>query len=218
MSSSTTQASSSDTINDRAPAVRATMREIFLSKGDTFRQNAHEQATKYYLLPTAAPVNRVLIAGTVVSISDANNDPESSPYWRAEFTNGNGDSLFVYAGDNSGHHDDGSPQAFFGSHSSPLFAAAVCKLDFIDDPRETAVENRTVVLRPEAVTEISRDRRDQILINNALATIDRATSHEYPKLESRVEQQYADVDERFDRTDFKQDALDVIKTIDSQRQ
>lgn len=210
MSSSATQDSRSDTLNDRAPAVRATMTEINLAKADKFRQNNHENATQYSLLPTAAPANRVLIAGTVVSREDKSNG--GSPFWGTEFVNTNNDSVYAWAGENSGHHDDGAPQTFFGNHSPPYSAAAVCKLTFVEE--DEPISDRIVSLRPEVVTEVSRERRDQILVNNALATIERATSDGHPKLEEHVTQVYEGELEQFDRTDFAQDALDVITSID----
>lgn len=206
--------SNSDDDDDRyvrEPARRATYAEIRNAKAD-FTLDEVEDATKYQVLPTMEDASRVLIAGTVLNVIDHNaDDDDSDPYYQVKLSSvGDSGTISAFAG----QYADDSVLESISALSAPTHVMMSAKLRLIDGDADN-IEDRTVKLRPEWVTEVSEEKRDEVIAENAMATIERAenggTASE--EIESFGKDKYEGV-EAVMNTDFKADAVETLKSLD----
>lgn len=204
MSTQQSKSESEQSQNDysREAAVRATMQEINQAK-DQFKTSDADRAPSYQLLPTGKGANRVLVAGTLTEVEDVGNEDE---YLKATIVGQSG-TVYAYAGQYS---QDAAN--FLRNAETPMFVAMSGKMDFFADD-DADIDERNVSLNPEWVTEISGDRRDEIIMQNALATIERADGDGVEALKERAESQYEN-DENFTDTDFRAGAVEVLEELD----
>lgn len=190
---------------NREPAVRATVQEINQAK-DEFKTSEAERAPSYQLLPTGAGANRVLTAGTLIDVEDVSNADSDGSYMKATISAESG-TVYAYAGRYS---EDA--RAFLEEAETPQFVAVCGKMDLYPD--DEPVEDRRVSLSPEWIQTINADRRDEILLDNAVATIERADGAGVDALVDRADDQYK-FDEDFEDTDFRAGAVEVLESLDA---
>lgn len=204
--SATSQSNDEQSQNNytREPAVRATVEEINQAK-DQFKTSDASRAPSYQLLPTGVGANRVFTAGTLTAVEDVSKANDGS-YLQATISSGTG-TVYAYAGQYSE-----AARSFLQDAETPQFVAVCGKMDMYDE--KDPVEERNVSLDPEWIQGISGDRRDEILLKNALATIERADGAGMDALVERAEEKYAN-DEDFLETDFRAGAVGVLEDLDS---
>ncbi|TKX60709.1 DNA-binding protein [Halorubrum sp. ASP1] len=191
---------------NREPAIRATVQEINQAK-DQFKTSEAERAPSYQLLPTGAGANRVFTAGTLTNVEDVSNEDSDGAYLKATISAESG-TVYAYAGRYSEE-----AQAFLREAEAPQFVAVCGKMDLY--PEDEPIEERNVSLSPEWFQTIDADRRDEILLKNAMATIERADGGgaSLDALVERAEEQYK-FDEDYTDTDFRAGAVEVLESLD----
>lgn len=171
----------------------APMREVarrvfaaeFNSASYTFKESDDERAPVYLLLPTGERANRVFVVGTLTETEDIGDDSE---YWRGRIVDPTG-TFFVYAG-----QYQPEAAAVLRELDTPQYVAVTGKPRTFDTDEGTT----TVSIRPESITPVNEDTRDQWVVETAERTLERiqrydASGNEYGAM---AKEQYAgDVDE-----------------------
>lgn len=203
---STDTSSDSDIVPSREVARRVFARE-FNDATYQFKESEDERAPNYTLLPTGEKANRVFVAGTVVEVEDVGTDNE---YWRARVIDGSGaeddpsaaSSFYVYAG-----QYQPEAAAVLRELEAPEYVTIVGK------PRayETDEGGKNVAIRPETVTIVDQETREQWILEAADQTTDRIGSFEnegsaYAEMAAT---QYPDIDV----DSYREGALAALKTI-----
>lgn len=204
--SSDSSNNSNDMIPSREVARRVFARE-FNDASYQFKESEDERAPNYSLLPTGEKANRVFIGGTVVEVEDVGTDNE---YWRARVIDGSGaeeessaaSSFYVYAG-----QYQPEAAAVLRELEAPEYVTVVGK------PRayETDDGNTNVAIRPESVTIVDQETREQWILETAEQTLDRLESFESgssPYAEMAASE-YPDIDVE----KYREGAREALKTI-----
>lgn len=113
------------------------------------------------LLPTGGSINRVLVQGTITEIEDVSNGDD--PYLRARVVDPTG-TFFLYAGQ---YQPDA--KATLQSLEAPAFVAVVGKVRSF----ETDDGDEMFSLKPESITETTREARNRWTVQAAEATLSR---------------------------------------------
>ncbi len=127
----------------------------------TFKESDDERAPVYVLLPTGQQANRVFVVGTLTETEDVGGESE---YWQGRIVDPNGDTFFTYAGQ---YQPDAA--SMLRELEPPAYVAVVGK------PRtyETDEGEVNVSIRPESISEVDEDTRDQWVVETAERTIER---------------------------------------------
>ena len=156
-----------ESVYRREPARRVFAAELAAST-HLFRESDEDRAPKYALLPTGERMNRCFFVGTLLNISHVGND---------------GGMVKARLVDNSGSPGEeggGRIYAYAGQYAPDAAAA----LERIDPPEYVAIvakpntfetdDGETVFsLRPESVTVVDADQRNNWVLDTARATLDR---------------------------------------------
>lgn len=203
---STDTDSGNEMIPSREVARRVFARE-FNDATYQFKESEDERAPNYSLFPTGEKANRVFVAGTVVEVEDVGTDNE---YWRARVIDGSGaeddpsaaSSFYVYAG-----QYQPEAAAVLRELEAPEYVTIAGK------PRayETDDGNMNVAIRPETVTIVGQETREQWILETARQTFDRIESFEagdsaYAEMAAT---QYPDIDVET----YRDGAIAALKTI-----
>lgn len=192
----------------REPAVRATAHEINRAKYE-FKNGDGERDPIYQLLPSGAGANRVLVAGTLVDIVDSSQEGDGS-YLRAEVVAGS-ETLYI-----SANQYQQEALAFLSNAKTPQYVIMSAKMDWYSTDDTGNVEDRNVSLKPEWISSTDGDRRDEVLLENAMATIERMDDTEdedMQALKAHADEQYKN-DEDFDRAEVREQAVGVLEELD----
>ncbi len=146
----------------------APMREVarrvfaaeFNSATYTFKESDDERAPVYLLLPTGERANRVFLVGTLTETEDIGDDSE---YWRGRIVDPTG-TFFVYAG-----QYQPEAAAVLRELETPQYVAVTGKPRTFD----TDEGSTTVSVRPESITPVSEETRDQWVVEVAERTLER---------------------------------------------
>lgn len=130
-----------------------------------FKESDEEMAPSYLLLPSGELANRILVIGTLTEKDDIGEDNEN---WRGVINDPTG-NFYVYAGQYQ--------------------AEAAAKLREIDTPEYVAVVGKPntfetddgdimVNIRPETITTVDEETRDQWVLETASETLERLNNFE----------------------------------------
>lgn len=188
----------------RNPAVRVLASE--LQKADYhFQEEDQERAPKYLLLPSGGKANRVMMGGTLVGIEDASNDSSNNPFWKARINDGTGEFL-AFAGQYQPEASAAMQELAKDDTIPPAYVNVVAKTkEYRPDDDEGEV---IVNLRPEQVSVVSAQHRDNLLRETAERTIERLEQNEGEYVR-QAEDRYGD------RVDLlKDDVMDALEAIE----
>jgi RPA family protein len=171
----------------------APMREVarrvfaaeFNSATYTFKESEDERAPVYLLLPTGERANRVFAVGTLTETEDIGDDSE---YWRGRVVDPTG-TFFVYAG-----QYQPEAAAVLRELETPQYVAVTGKPRTFDTDEGTT----TVSVRPESITSVDEETREQWVVETADRTLARIqrfdeAGNEYSAM--ATEQYDVDIDE-----------------------
>lgn len=188
----------------RNTAVRVLASE--LQKADYhFQEEDQERAPKYLLLPSGGKANRVMMGGTLVGIEDASNDSSNNPFWKARINDGTGEFL-AFAGQYQPEASTSMRRLANDDTIPPAYVNVVAKTkEYRPDDDEGEV---IVNLRPEQVSVVTEQHRDNLLRETAERTIERLEQNEGEYVR-QSEDRYGN------RVDLlKDDVMDALEAIE----
>ena len=192
----------------REPAIRATGHEINLAKYD-FKTGDGERDPKYQLLPSGAGANRVLVAGTLMDVVDSSQEGDGS-YLRAQVATAT-ETVYI-----SANQYQPEVRSFLSDAETPQYVVMSAKMDYYNPEDTGEVEDRKVSLKPEWIQTTDGDRRDEVVFENAMATLERMDDSETENiqtLKAHADEQY-EHDEEFDRAEVREEAVGVLEDLD----
>ena len=130
-----------------------------------FKESNEEMAPSYILLPTGGLANRVLLVGTLTEKEDVGQEQEN---WRGVINDPTG-NFYVYAG-----QYQAEAAAKLRELDTPEYVAIVGKPNTF----ETDDGDVMINLRPESITVVDEETRDQWVLETAEQTINRVENFE----------------------------------------
>jgi RPA family protein len=152
--------------NNIQPARRVLAEE--LNEATDRIETEEDRAPNFSLLPTGAKANRVFVVGTLKDVEDTKADQDNEEYLRAKIRGATG-TFYAYAGQYQ-------PEAtsFLRDAETPMFVAMKAKVStYTKDDGEV-----NVTLRPEEVSEVTREDRNRWAIETAQRTLSRIDAFE----------------------------------------
>lgn len=196
---------------ERHPAVRMFASE-FLDSKYVFTMSDSDMAPNYTLLPSGKRVNRVLAVGVITSITDYSSEDTSGSGSNVQATLNDGSSLNFYL-TASQYQADAAATLKDLIDETPVIVAVVGKPDHY----ETNDGEHRINIRPEMIVEVSKEDRDQWVLETARATRDRverfveadgADEAAVPHDVEMAQEQYD-----IDPTKYLDDAVDILDSM-----
>ena len=165
--------------------VREVSRRIFAREfresNLTFKDGDDQYSPQYLLTPTGAKVNRIFIVGTLVEKEDIGTDSE---YWRGRVSDPTG-SFLVYAGQYQ-------PEAaqVLSECETPAFVAIVGKPSTYTNAEGSVLTS----VRPESISLVDGDTRDQWVLDTAQRTLERLQQLDSEATNSLKAREHYDID------------------------
>jgi RPA family protein len=163
----------------REPAVRAFLEELSESTYE-FKNRDGEMSPNYVLLPSGGRANRVLVAGTLMSIEDSSEDGNNT-FWRARINDGTAD-MSVVAGQYQPEASQKLSELNENKSIPPAYVMVVGKPDVY-----TEDGNSIVSIKAENLRIITKDEKAVWMSNTLRETKNRL---EYGEDEEKAEKQY----------------------------
>ena len=130
-----------------------------------FKESDEEMAPNYLLLNSGAVANRVLIVGAITEKTNVGQEKEN---WRGRINDPTG-NVFIYAS-----HFQPETAAVLREIEPPEYLAIVGKPNtFENDDGEVMVN-----IRPESITVVDEETRDNWVLETAEDTLDRLADYE----------------------------------------
>lgn len=198
-----------DTDNEERPPRQFAPRVFARELNDAvyrFKESEDQMAPKFSLLPTGGKANRVFHVGQFIESDRVGPDDDIR---RARIIDNSGDpegetaeTLFAYAGQYQQEAADAIDRI-----DAPAYVAMVGKMDTY----ETDEGDIRLSIRPEYITEVTREQRDYWVLETAEATLDRIETFQdnpddpYVKF---AQQQYTD-----DVEPYRQGVLNALNEV-----
>lgn len=152
---------------ERETARRVTAGELQESETEVKLSNG-EYEPSYLVLPSGGLASRVVFSGTLTELENVGSADQEN--WKARITDGSGSDFLVYAG----QYQPAAASTLRRLHQDdevPAFVTVVGKPSVFTPEEEP--DERIVTIRPESVTVVSRETRNQFIAQAAERTLER---------------------------------------------
>lgn len=167
-----------------------------------FKETDEDRAPNYLLLPSGDRANRVMMGGTLLSVEDVGSE---DTFWKARINDGTGEFL-AFAGQ---YDPEAASQLQSINSDDSMPPAYVIIIGKTKEYRPEEDEGEVIInIRPESISIVSAEQRNNFMKETAAHTLDR--------LESDEGQYVLQADERYgNRVSLMKDSvMDVLEDIE----